>query len=301
MKKLISAAFVAAIAVTAMTSCCGKGTCGTSACETDTTLSKAVIDSVSMAQGNYIGCAVLSNFPAIKAQESSVTKEEILKGIQLVFGADDSRGTAIGLQFGVQMLSEMSQLQNMGIKVDRRLMLESFKKVFLQDTIDESAAEAAYGVFQNMVNSVQAEMRAKEEARIAASPEALANVSAGEKYLADAMAADSEIKTTESGLAYKIENKGDGAAVESGKRLMLKYTEKLVDGSVIHETSADGRTSYLPNLNDGFAEGLQMLAKGGKATFIVPGKLAYGVRGLPSRNVGPNATIVYDVEVLDVE
>ena len=44
-----------------------------------------------------------------------------------------------------------------------------------------------------------------------------------------------------------------------------------------------------------------MLSKGGKAKFYVPGEIAYGVEGIPSRNVGPNETIVYDVEVLEVE
>ena len=51
----------------------------------------------------------------------------------------------------------------------------------------------------------------------------------------------------------------------------------------------------------GFAEGLKMLGKGGKATFWIPGNLGYGGRGVPQAGIGPMETLVYDVEVLDIK
>ena len=81
----------------------------------------------------------------------------------------------------------------------------------------------------------------------------------------------------------------------------MKYVEKKIDGTVIVETAETGRTTYLSTVVPGFAEGLKMLKKGGKAVFIVPGQIAYGVNGIPSRQVGPNSTIVYEAEVLEVE
>ena len=167
MKKLLSAACVASLAMTAMlSSCCGNGSC--SAEGGDDAVSKAVTDSISMVQGSYIGQAVLSNYPMMQ-REGDVSKYDVIKGIQLVFGADDNRGTQIGIQFGLQMLNEMKSLEGLGVKVDRQKMLESFKKAFLQDTVDQAQAQQTYALYQEMVNRVQEEQKAREEARIAQS------------------------------------------------------------------------------------------------------------------------------------
>lgn len=301
MKKIITAACVAALGVASLTSCCGKGECSTGAYADDSTVSKATVDSVSIAQGDYIGHAVLSNYPMLEQQEPNVSKEDIIKGVQTVFGAAQNRGTQIGIQFGLQMLNEMKQLEDMGINVNRQLMLASFKRAFLQDSIDQDEAQRAFAYYQGLINRVQAEKRSREEARIAASPEAVGNVAAGAEYVAAAKKADGEIKTTDSGLSYKIINAGSGDAVKGAKRLKLKYTEKKIDGTVVSETNETGRTAYLNNLTPGFSEGLKMLSKGGQGVFYVPGELAYGVNGLPSRKVGPNEMVVYEVEVLEVE
>ncbi|MDE6368983.1 MAG: FKBP-type peptidyl-prolyl cis-trans isomerase [Muribaculaceae bacterium] len=300
MNKLFTAACVASLALASMSSCCGKGSCANDSCDADATVSKAVVDSISMAQGAYIGQAVLSNYPMMQ-REGAVSKEDIIKGIQTVFGANDNRGTQIGIQFGLQMLNEMKQLEGLGIKVDRSVMLSNFKKAFLQDSIDQEAAQSAYAAYQGMVNKVQAEQKAREEARIAASPEAKANVAAGEEFLTAAVAADPAIQKSASGLGYKIEAAGEGKAVEGATRLKLKYVEKKIDGTEIVKTNDTGRTTYINNVTPGFAEGLKMLSNGGKAVFYVPGEIAYGVAGIPSRNVGPNEMMVYEVEVIDVE
>lgn len=300
MNKLLSIACAASLALASLSSCCGKGACADGVCDNDDALSKALIDSISIAQGSYIGQAVLSNYPMMQ-REGAVSKEDILKGIQTVFGANDSRGTQIGLQFGLQMLNEMKQLEGLGITVDRSVMLANFKKAFLQDSVNSDDAQQAFAAYQGLVNKVQAENKAREEARIAASPEAKANVEAGNAYLAAAIAADPDVRTTDSGLGYKVENAGSGKSVDGAQRLRLKYTEKKIDGAEVLSTNESGRTTYLTNVTPGFAEGLKMLSQGGKAVFYVPGELAYGVAGLQARNVGPNEMIIYDVEVLEVD
>lgn len=299
MKKIFTAVCIGSMALLSMSSCCGKG----SSCdvnENDNFVSAAVNDSISKAQGTYIGNAVLSNFPMAQKQEN-ISKEEVVKGIQLVFGAVENRGTEVGVQFGLQMLNEMRQLEGLGIKVDHSTMLNAFKKAFLQDTISQEDAERSYTYYQSLINKVQEEAQAREDARIAASPEALKNVADGKAYIDSVRNADPEFKVTDDGLVYKIENAGNGTPVKDSKRLKLKYTESKIDGSEVVKTSDEGRTTYLSTVNKGFAEGLEMLSKGGKAVFYVPGEIAYGVKGVPSRNVGPNETIVYVVEVLEVE
>lgn len=298
MKKIMTAALAATLALTSMTSCCGKGECDKDGC--DTLVSKATNDSISMAQGAYIGYAVLSNYPQIEAQ-TQATKEDMIKGIQLALNNDQSEGVKIGMQFGLQMLNEMKQLKGLGISVDKSMMLNQFKRAFLQDSIDDNAAQQAYITYQAMVNKVQREQQEREEARKAESPEALNNVADGADFIAKAKNADPEIKTTDSGLSYKIINEGTGTKAADGKRMRLAYKEMKIDSTVIAETGDEGRIIYTSNMTPGFVEGLKMIAKGGKAVFYVPGDIAYGVNGVPSRNVGPNETIIYEVTVVDVE
>lgn len=297
MKKVFSAAIAATLAVAALSSCCGKGECNADGC--DTAVAKATVDSISIAQGAYIGNAILSNFPMIEKQ-GDVTKEDILKGIQLALGAPENDGVKIGMQFGVQMLNEMKQLEGLGIKVNRSLMLNNFKKAFLSDTINQDAAQRAYAYYQQLVGDVQKAQQEREEARKAQSPEALGNRAAGEEFIAAAKQNDPEIKTTDSGLSYKIVNEGEGSKAGDVARARLVYTEKKIDGTEIINTGEKGRITYIANVTPGFAEGLKMLGKGGKAVFYVPGDIAYGVNGVPAREVGPFETIVYEVEVLEV-
>lgn len=297
MKKVFSAAIAATLAVAALSSCCGKGECAKDGC--DTTVAKAMVDSISIAQGAYIGSAVLSNYPMIEKQ-GNVTKEDILKGIQLALGAPDNMGVKIGLQFGLQMINEMNQLEGLGVKVDRTLMLNNFKKAFLSDSIDQDNAQRAYAYYQHLVGEVQKAQQEREEARKAQSPEALANRAAGEDFVAAAKQNDPEIKTTDSGLSYKIINEGEGDKAGDVARVRLVYSEKKIDGTEIVNTGEKGRITYIANVNPGFAEGLKMIGKGGKAVFYVPGEIAYGVNGVPSREVGPFETMVYEVEVLEV-
>lgn len=297
MKKILLLCVPAFMAVLAA-SCCGSGECNADGC--DTAVAKATLDSISVAQGTYIGEAVLSNYSMI-SRDGEVSKEELIKGIQLVLGAGDSRATQIGMQFGLQMLNEMKQLETLGIEVDKATVIANFKKAFLQDTINKDQAQLHYGEYQRLVNAVQDQIKAREEARIAASPEAVKNVADGEAYVAAAKKADPEVQTAESGLSYKIIDKGQDESITDRSKLNIKYNEKKLDGTTVMTTGESGRNAYPANLVPGLSEGVKMLGKGGKAVFYVPGKLAYGVRGLAHRDVGPNEMLVYEVEILDVE
>lgn len=296
MKNLFLALTMASAAIVA-TSCCGKGECSTNGI--DTTLSKATVDSIALAEGSYIGQAILSNYPRM-AQDGIDSKEDIIKGIQLAINSGDNRSTVVGMQFGIQMLNEMKQLEDAGIKVDKELVLKAFKNEFLKDSTDQSQAEMTYGSYQMLVEKAQHELQAKKDAVIAASPEAIANVEAGKAYADSVKAANPSAKVSDSGLTYIIVEPGDTTTIDNRTRLTVLYTEKNIGGEIINTTNDTPRTIYMSNITPGLAEGLKNLGKGGKATLVVPGELAYGLHGLPSRNVGPNETVVYDIEVVDV-
>ena len=81
---------------------------------------------------------------------------------------------------------------------------------------------------------------------------------------------------------------------------MLNYKGMTIDGKVFDQTNGVPREMSAGGFISGFTEGILMLGKGGKATLFIPGELAYGEQGVPRIGIGPNSTLVFEVEVVDI-
>ncbi len=111
-------------------------------------------------------------------------------------------------------------------------------------------------------------------------------------------------KVTSSGLAYKIIKKGTGAKAEAGKTVSVHYTGKLSNGTKF-DSSYDRNQPIEFELGrgrviKGWDEGISLLNVGSKATFIIPPDLGYGARGAGGV-IPPNATLIFDVELVEVK
>ena len=112
-----------------------------------------------------------------------------------------------------------------------------------------------------------------------------------------------KVVTTASGLKYRVLQIGAGhSAPELTDRVTVHYSGKLLDGTEFDNTRKRGRPASfaISHVIEGWAEGLQLMTEGSKYQFIVPPDLAYGDKGV-SGIVGPQATLVFDVELLKVE
>lgn len=296
MKKLMfGAAVLAAVAAVS----CSQNKGADAAAEETFHVSAATSDSVNAAFGNFVGSSILGEYERLdSAMRAKQPKADIIKGIQYALGAPDQEGVAIGMQIGMQMLGNFNRMKEIGIEPDRTAVMNAFKKAFLADSTDIESFREAQSAYQMLMGRIQEQSKKFEDEKKANAPEALANKAAGEKALAAAKAGDPAVKVSESGLGYKIENPGDTAKITRRDVAQIKYTGRLVDGTVF-DSNDDARLSPA-GVVPGFAEGLQMLGKGGKATFYIPGDLAYGVDGAPRAGIGPNAMLIFDVEVLDV-
>ena len=109
---------------------------------------------------------------------------------------------------------------------------------------------------------------------------------------------------TPSGLAYKIITKGTGKEhPTAASNVTVHYTGKLLDGTIFDSSVERGQPVTFPlnRVIPGWTEGVQLMVVGDKWTFIIPGNLAYGERGVPQAGIGPNETLIFDVELLEIK
>ncbi|TCO09279.1 FKBP-type peptidyl-prolyl cis-trans isomerase [Natronoflexus pectinivorans] len=114
---------------------------------------------------------------------------------------------------------------------------------------------------------------------------------------------DLDMQRTETGLWYTIENPVDGADIRTGQIVTLNYNIWLLDGTLCYSSDEDGHKVFMVGhggVESGLEEGILMLKKGSKATFIMPPHLAHGLIGDDDR-IPYRAILKYEVEVLDVK
>ncbi len=126
------------------------------------------------------------------------------------------------------------------------------------------------------------------------------NKAAGEAFLAENGKKDN-IVTTASGLQYEIIEPGEGASPSASDSVTVHYKGTTIDGNVFDSSYDRGAPATFPlnRVIAGWTEGLQLMKEGAKYRFFIPAELAYGERGA-GRAIGPNSTLIFDVELLKV-
>ena len=136
-----------------------------------------------------------------------------------------------------------------------------------------------------------------------------------EKSEADILRAEAEkesleklsegMQETESGLKYKISKEGTGPNAKKDDLLSVHYSLQLVDGSEIDSSFTRGApiefTCGVGQVIKGWDEAMQLLNKGSKARLIIPSELGYGAVGAGNGVIPPNATLIFDVELVDIK
>ena len=129
---------------------------------------------------------------------------------------------------------------------------------------------------------------------------AAANLKAGQDFL-DANMKKPGVISLPSGLQYEILKEGDGPKPGPTSEVLCHYHGTLMDGTVFDSSVQRGKSISFP-LNQvikGWTEGVQLMPVGSKWRFFIPPHLAYGDRQV-SREIGPNTTLLFEVELLDI-
>jgi len=126
------------------------------------------------------------------------------------------------------------------------------------------------------------------------------NLKEGEDFLA-ANAKKDGVKTTASGLQYKVLKAGTGATPKPSDEVNVHYHGTLIDGTVFDSSVERGEPISFPvtGVIPGWVEALQLMKVGDKWQIYIPSKLAYGERGSGPK-IGPNSALIFDVELLGI-
>lgn len=187
---------------------------------------------------------------------------------------------------------------------------ETFKKQKIDlniDTLVTGLKEAMGGKEAAMSKedrekTLQAFQKEMMEKQIAASKEAATkNQAEGEKFLAENKTKDG-VKTTASGLQYKVLKEGSGASPKETDTVVTNYRGTLIDGTEFDSSYKRNEPATFPvnRVIKGWTEALQLMKPGAKYQLFIPSSLAYGERGA-GQLIGPNATLIFEVELLSIK
>jgi len=124
---------------------------------------------------------------------------------------------------------------------------------------------------------------------------------AGEDFLAE-NAKKEGVKTTASGLQYKVISSGSGKSPAATSEVTVHYSGKLIDGTEFDSSYKRGEPATFPlnGVIPGWTEALQLMKEGDKWTIYIPQQLGYGSQGAGGA-IPPFSTLVFDVELIKVK
>ena len=167
---------------------------------------------------------------------------------------------------------------------------------------DALAGKEASLTKEEREKTLQAFQKEMMEKQIAASKEAaIKNAAEGEKFLAENKKKDG-VKTTASGLQYKVLKEGSGPSPKETDTVVVNYKGTLLDGTEFDSSfKRNEPASFQVNrVVKGWIEALQLMKAGSKYQLFIPSALAYGERGA-GQLIGPNATLIFEVELLSIK
>ena len=186
-------------------------------------------------------------------------------------------------------MSMASSLVNSGLnKIDVDSFVKAFNEVINNGGASEMNPQEANQYIQEFFSKRQEELL-KE------------NTEAGIKFLEDNSKKEG-VTTLASGLQYEVITEGNGAKPSATDKVKCHYHGTLIDGRVFDSSVERGQPAVfgVNQVIKGWIEALQLMSVGSKWKLFIPSDLAYGANGA-GELIGPNTTLVFEVELLGIE
>lgn len=231
----------------------------------------------------YIFCLMLAGAIALTGCNSSSSGEVSLQT------EADSLSYSLGFQNG-QFMSE----SGMSDEIDPELV-----KAGLEQALNNQEGLLSDIEMKQAIQKFQIEARQKAQQKKI--EESKGNKEEGEKFLAENKEKEG-VQVTDSGLQYKVLEEGTGASPGEEDKVRVDYEGTLIDGTVFDSSYERGEPATFPvnRVIPGWTEGLQLMKEGAKYKFFIPGDLAYGQKPPPRSQIGVNETLIFEVELLEV-
>ncbi|WP_148861457.1 FKBP-type peptidyl-prolyl cis-trans isomerase [Marinobacter fonticola] len=199
---------------------------------------------------------------------------------------DQKVSYGMGLVLGERMKNDLPNLQ-----------MEQFLQGIQDGHTGGDAPQMSREEIQAALQQYQKQMQEEQMAKIQEMAEE--NKKKGDAFL-EKNAKRDDVETTDSGLQYEVLEEGDGAKPEASDSVTVHYTGELLNGEVFDSSRERGEpvTFQLSQVIPGWTEGLQLMEEGARYKLFIPADLAYGPGG--NRSIGPNETLIFDVELLEV-
>ena len=235
------------------------------------------------AQTKQVGQALMQTLAARRGQAAPGQAP----GTQPAALAKDKVGLLVGADVG-------RSLQPVKSEIDLPVFMQGLRTTLAggKTLMEEAELTAVRDAFSQ---KVQARMQAEAAA-------------AGEKNKAEGAAflarnkTQKGVFTTPSGLQYMVLRQGAGQRPTRADRVRVNYRGTLLDGTAFDDSYERGQPAEFPlsGVIAGWQEGLALMPVGAKYRFWIPGELGYGTNGTPGGPIGPNAVLVFDVELLGI-
>ena len=217
-------------------------------------------------------------------------------------------GLAVSSAFGQDKIELTTPKQRISYSIGanigsnfKRQDMDIDAKALSAGVVDALAGKTALteAEMREVMTTFQQEMQTKMQNKQKVDGEA--NAKKGEEFLA-ANAKKDGVKTTASGLQYKVIKSGSGKTPKPTDTVKVHYHGTLIDGKVFDSSVERNEPVSFPvnGVIPGWTEGLQLMKEGDKWQLFIPSKLAYGERGAGG-DIGPNAALIFDVELLAIE
>ncbi len=206
---------------------------------------------------------------------------------------DDSISYALGLDLGTYV---KGNLVDNGVNLDENILAQAIVDAMKgsEDLLLDEASK------NEMVNVMQ--MQAQNKMQEQMLKQAEENQAEGEAFLEENKTKEGVV-ALESGLQYKILESGDGSeSPKQDDRVVVHYEGKLLNGETFDSSYERGQPQPLQvnQVIAGWTEALQLMVPGDKWELYIPSNLGYGNRGTRDGSIGPNATLIFQVELLEI-
>jgi FKBP-type peptidyl-prolyl cis-trans isomerase FklB len=199
----------------------------------------------------------------------------------------DKESYSLGYQFG-------QSFKEQGVEINLDIYASGIKDAFggKEPKMSQEEIRATLtSLQQRLMASRQKELKEK----------GAKNLEDGKKFLAENKKKEG-IKTLPSGLQYKVLTQGSGKMPKAEDTVTVNYKGTLIDGTEFDSSYKRGQpaTFQVKGVIKGWTEALQLMKEGSKWQLFIPPELAYGVWGA-GRDIGPNSTLIFEVELLSIK